>query len=259
MEKYTTLQTFIQKTMSSHDPSHNPSHVTRVVNLAQRILTKETDLSPNSTLNTDVVVLAALLHDISDRKYLSHVKSIISELLSTSIPSSISTSTSNTTTSPSTSNTPSKKPIQDENETITAQNLVYHVLLAHGISADLAEKVQTVVSAVSYSTEKKDPGYVRAVLEMHSELGIVQDADRLDAIGAVGIGRCFTFLGAKGKEYCEDGRWEMGNAIEHFGEKLELLEGMMKTRSGREMARVRSERLREFRKWWEEEMSDSGF
>jgi HD superfamily phosphodiesterase len=46
----------------------------------------------------------------------------------------------------------------------------------------------------------------------------------------------------------------MGNSIEHFVEKLERLEGMMKTESGRGMARVRTERLRVFRGWWEEEM-----
>lgn len=92
---------------------------------------------------------------------------------------------------------------------------------------------------------------------MYPELGIVQDADRLDAIGAVGIGRCFTFLGAKGKGKGKgkgDGEeWELENAIRHFGEKLERLEGMMKTESGREMARVRTERLRVFKGWWEEE------
>lgn len=98
----------------------------------------------------------------------------------------------------------------------------------------------------------KDPDVIRRLIfeEGYPELAIVQDADRLDALGAVGIARCFTYLGAKGRG---KGSWELEEAIEHFGEKLEKLEGMMKTESGREMARVRTERLREFRKWWVEE------
>jgi HD superfamily phosphodiesterase len=49
----------------------------------------------------------------------------------------------------------------------------------------------------------------------------------------------------------------MNNAIAHFQEKLVRLEGMMKTQTGREMARVRTQRLVEFRKWWEEEMEEA--
>jgi HD superfamily phosphodiesterase len=50
--------------------------------------------------------------------------------------------------------------------------------------------------------------------------------------------------------------WEMENSIRHFGEKLENLEGMMKTETGKRMARARTERLVEFRRWWEEEICD---
>ena len=52
-----------------------------------------------------------------------------------------------------------------------------------------------------------------------------------------------------------DGKWEMDNSIEHFGDKLVKLEGMMKTATGKEMARVRTERLNIFAGWWQEEMS----
>jgi HD superfamily phosphodiesterase len=50
--------------------------------------------------------------------------------------------------------------------------------------------------------------------------------------------------------------WEMENSIRHFGEKLERLEGMMKTRTGRRAAKVRTERLVAFREWWEDEMEN---
>ncbi|KAL4782917.1 hypothetical protein BJX76DRAFT_331317 [Aspergillus varians] len=217
--------------MKNYDPSHNPQHIQRVVNLALRIHKSEQMTASQSESDGDeltlTVHLAALLHDISDRKYL-----------------------------------PPPKADSDSSEAdaIPPHKLVEHILLEHGADAALATRVQTVVSHVSYTTERKDPGAVRRLIEEEGyvELAIVQDADRLDALGAVGIGRCFTFLGAKGRDMLKDGEeWEMENSIRHFGEKLERLEGMMKTETGRRMARVRTTRLVEFRSWWEEEMEDA--
>jgi uncharacterized protein len=83
------------------------------------------------------------------------------------------------------------------------------------------------------------------LIEEHAELAVVQDADRLDAIGAVGIGRAFAFGGAKNRA--------MDNTIEHFEEKLVRLEGMMKTAEGRKLARQRTERIELMQSWWREE------
>lgn len=132
------------------------------------------------------------------------------------------------------------KPGQD------ATTLVRDVLLARGACGDLAARVQDLAIHVSFSSEKKDPQKVLDKIAELPELAVVQDADRLDAIGAVGVARCMAFTGSKGGS--------LDNAIEHFVEKLELLEGMMKTETGREMARVRTLRLKEFRGWWQEEV-----
>ncbi|CAL00848.1 hypothetical protein CBS115989_1543 [Aspergillus niger] len=121
------------------------------------------------------------------------------------------------------------------------------VLQQAGASAALIDQVEEVVNHVSYSTEVKDPEKVRLAVQQHSELAIVQDADRIDAIGAIGIGRTFTFTGAKLAGA------SMQNSREHIDEKLEKLEGMMKTGTGRQMARDRTERLTIFKKWWDEE------
>lgn len=219
---YNSMLTFVNTCMAGHDPSHNPAHVHRVVALANKILTAERTLHPNTKYNGAVVKLAALLHDIGDRKYLHNLAA----------------------------------ETDSDSSTIDPTTMVRHALIQNGASEDIASKVQAIVSHVSYSTEIKDPAVIRRLIDQDGfiELAIVQDADRLDAIGAIGIGRTFTFLGAKGQKFLVNGQWDMNNSIEHFGDKLELLEGMMKTETGRKMAKTRTERLKVFRGWWEEEM-----
>ncbi|KAJ6144146.1 hypothetical protein N7470_008041 [Penicillium chermesinum] len=218
---YDAMKAFVDTCMSGHDPSHNPAHVHRVVSLANKILVEEQARRPEGQLDGAVVRLAALLHDIGDRKYLPNISS-------------------------------------NDGESLDPTTMVEHALLQQNAPKGIASKVQKIVSHVSYTTECKDPAVVRQLIDTgYPELAVVQDADRLDAIGAIGIGRCFTFLGAVGKKYAVDGKWEMDNSIEHFSDKLEKLEGMMKTETGRKMARVRTERLNIFRGWWEEEMNDA--
>lgn len=144
------------------------------------------------------------------------------------------------------------------------ENQIAEVLLEHGASDALALKVQMIAKNVSYSTEVKNPRLNRAILLQHPELAIVQDADRLDAIGAIGIGRAFAYGGSKKNV------GGLQATITHFGEKLEKLEGMMKvsetlpslvfllltaneTETGKIMARERTKRLEIFKSWWEEE------
>ncbi|GFF53038.1 uncharacterized protein YpgQ [Aspergillus udagawae] len=229
---YTSMADFVTSCMSAHDPSHNPAHVHRVVTLARTILEKEQLAHPEITYDADLVKLAALLHDIGDRKYLTQVAAATS----------------------------AAGEQHQQQAAVDPGRMVEQALLAHGADAALAARVQTIVTHVSYSKEVKDPAAVRRLIdeEGYVELAVVQDADRLDALGAVGIGRCFTFLGAQGKKYLGPGEpWDMNNAIAHFQDKLVRLEGMMKTQTGREMARVRTQRLVEFRKWWEEEMEEA--
>ena len=127
------------------------------------------------------------------------------------------------------------------------ENQISNVLLERGASVELANKVQVIVKHVGYTNEVKNPQSVIDALKQYPELAIVQDADRLDAIGAVGVGRCFAFGGANGK-----GRPLMG-AIEHFEEKLVKLPGMMKTKTGRELAESRNKILADFAAQFNEE------
>jgi len=124
---------------------------------------------------------------------------------------------------------------------------IVDILVERGLGWPLGIAVQKIVDHVSYSHEIREPVITAGVLAAYPELAIVQDADRLDAIGAVGIGRCFSFGAAKMPDQ------PMDRAIEHFEEKLFKLEGMMKTETGKQMARQRTEVLRDFARQWEEE------
>ncbi|KAF1961407.1 hypothetical protein CC80DRAFT_488692 [Byssothecium circinans] len=127
------------------------------------------------------------------------------------------------------------------------ENQVSKFLKERGADDDLAQRVQTVVKHVGYTNETKDPQSVIDVLAKYPELAVVQDADRLDAIGAVGVARCFAFGGAK-----RQGE-PMAVAIEHFEEKLVKLPGMMKTAMGKSLAVTRAKVLVEFAEEFREE------
>lgn len=98
------------------------------------------------------------------------------------------------------------------------------VLSAAVVPTLTSEKVIAVVNSVSYSSEKRDPEHTKRVLLDHPELSVVQDADRLDALGAIGIGRAFTFGGAKMPLK------SMQLSRDHMTEKLDKLIDMMKVR-----------------------------
>lgn len=87
---------------------------------------------------------------------------------------------------------------------------------------------------------------------------VVQDADRLDALGAIGIARAFAYGGHKNRELhnpnvkpvqhdsFEAYKKDAGPTINHFYEKLFLLKDRMNTETGLQLAEERHQYMKEF-------------
>lgn len=113
--------------------------------------------------------------------------------------------------------------------------------------------IQNIIRHMSFRHE------VAGKASFHSkEMEVVQDADRLDAIGALGIARAFSFGGLKKRpfydpdippvQYNSSDSYKKSTAptINHFYEKLFLLKDLMKTPTGKKLAEARHAYMREF-------------
>ena len=125
-------------------------------------------------------------------------------------------------------------------------------MTAGNVDRKTIEAVCKIIDSVSFvGTDSQIPETV--------EGKCVQDADRLDAMGAIGIARTFAYGGSKGRaiydpeikpktgmnkeEYRKN---ENSTSINHFYEKLLLLESMMNTSEGRRLAKRRMAVMQEF-------------
>lgn len=105
----------------------------------------------------------------------------------------------------------------------------------HGMSYQDAYQVQSIIDDVSYSKNESE-GKVEPKSLLH---GIVQDADRLDAIGAVGIARVFMYAGSHGMT--------IQQAVDHFDEKLLKLYSLLKTETAKRIGETYHKVLEEFK------------
>jgi uncharacterized protein len=119
------------------------------------------------------------------------------------------------------------------------------------VDEDIITKVEDIVRNVSYKG-----AHVKNKLSREGQ--IVWDADKLDAIGAIGIARCFFFGGYAGHVLYdpeekptlhttfEEYKKMKGSSITHFYEKLLLLKDKMYTKTGKELAQHRHEYIENF-------------
>ncbi|CAN8292898.1 unnamed protein product [Cochlearia groenlandica] len=133
--------------------------------------------------------------------------------------------------------------------------LVENFLDEEGIEETKKMKILTIINGMGFKDELSGV----ALCESLPEFGIVQDADRLDAIGAIGIARCFTFGGSRNRVLHEPEikprteltkeqymKREEQTTINHFHEKLFKLKKLMKTEAGRRRAEKRHKFMEEF-------------
>ncbi len=124
-------------------------------------------------------------------------------------------------------------------------------LASQGLTEVMISDIIQIITTMSF---KGGGGQLMVSLEGK----IVQDADRLDAIGAIGIARCMAYSGSKGRlihdpakqprERLTPDEYRNGQdtAIMHFYEKLLKLKDLMNTDFGRKMAEQRHQYLENF-------------
>lgn len=192
---------YIKEIFSGDSSGHDYYHTVRVYRIA-------TEIAKQEYADVNIVQLAALLHDVDDKKL-----------------------------SP---------------ETHATKKNAVDFMTANGVDADIINIVCKIIDEVSFAgTDSVVPSTI--------EGKCVQDADRLDAIGAIGIARTFAYGGSRGRKiYDPDIKPRIGmskeeyeknmnsTSINHFYEKLLLLKDMMNTTAGKKMAEHRQAVMQEF-------------
>lgn len=113
---------------------------------------------------------------------------------------------------------------------------------SENVDPETRDRICEVINSVSFSKNKgKKPETI--------EGQIVQDADRLDAIGAIGIARTFAFGGKHGRS--------LDASIDHFYEKLLLLKDLLNTEKAKELAEGRHLFMEQFLEEWKHECGHS--
>ena len=189
-----TTIAFVKEILKNAEGGHDWFHIERVFKNTLLIAKEE-------QVDTLVVSLAALLHDIADPKF------------------------------------------HNGDETIGPKKASEFLISQKVETATIAHVVK-IIQHISYknSLEKNGEKFTS------KELEVVQDADRLDAIGAIGIARCFNYGGFKNRALYnpeilpnlsmtkEVYKNSNGPTINHFYEKLLLLKDKMNTASGKKIA-----------------------
>jgi len=135
-------------------------------------------------------------------------------------------------------------------------------LLQHNVDSFVINSVIDIINNISFNKSLETNNKPNSI-----ELDVVQDADRLDAIGAIGIARCFNYGGFKNRKLFDPSikpnlkmsKKEYKNSkaptINHFYEKLLLLSDKMNTKTGKKIAKERhqfmTEYLDQFHAEWE--------
>ena len=178
---------FARNIFEGDGSGHDFDHTLRVYHMAVRIASEE-------GADMETVALAALLHDVDDRKL-----------------------------SP---------------ETCEHKDRAVGFLRAQGVGEEKIHAIVEIISQISFTAAYGRPDTLEGMC--------VQDADRLDAIGAIGIGRAFAFGGSRGRRMYDPEGADKSATVEHFYDKLFKLKDLMNTQTGRTLAKQRDEFMHSF-------------
>ena len=179
--------TYAKEIFMKDASGHDFDHTMRVYRMAIRIAEEE-------NADAEIVALAALLHDVDDRKL-----------------------------SP---------------QTCQNKDRAVGFLRGNGLDEGRISRIVQIISEISFSSGAGKPSTLEGCC--------VQDADRLDALGAIGIARTFAFGGSRGRRIHDPQGIDKTTSIQHFYDKLLLLKDLMNTDTGRKMAEHRDGFLRQF-------------
>lgn len=186
---------FAKATLENAEGGHDWFHVERVYKNALLIAKGE-------DVDTTIIALGALLHDIADSKFYEGDESV-------------------------------------------GPRMASEFLLRHNVDSAVIEHVLQIIKNISFKGGNKKQAFSSL------ELDVVQDADRLDALGAIGIARTFNYGGFKNRKIYdpsitpqldmtpEEYKASTAPTINHFYEKLLLLKDRMNTKTGKRLAQKR--------------------
>ena len=133
-------------------------------------------------------------------------------------------------------------------------------LKSQHVDENIIVHVENIILFISYKSSLDSGEKFTSI-----ELDVIQDADRLDAIGAIGIARCFNYGGFKNRPLYdpeintnlemnkEEYKKSTAPTINHFYEKLLLLKDKMNTKTGQLLAKERHCYMEEFLQYFFEE------
>ena len=186
---------FVRKALATEGTGHDWWHI-------ERVLTNALHINKDEHGDPYVIQLAALLHDVGDRKVIG----------------------------------------KEKDDYSIAENF----LKDHKVEGAVIDSVLFIISNISFSktlAQQKN--------NMPIEFCVVQDADRLDAIGAIGIARAFAYGGSKGRPLYDPTKTAQAintteeyqaldsSTFHHFEEKLLRLKDLMNTPTAKKIAEYR--------------------
>lgn len=111
-------------------------------------------------------------------------------------------------------------------------------LRENGVDEEKIRIITDIISRISFSANRGAPSTL--------EGKCVQDADRLDAMGAIGIARTFAYGGSRGRRMHDPQGMDKNATVQHFYDKLLLLKESMNTLTAQRLAEDRDRFMRSY-------------